>query len=233
MDLHGQALFDYWRGDHEAVYTLRRDDEVAYPPISVRDWFYPEGLPELDRIAVNSCQGRVLELGAGAGSHALAVQKLGLAVTAVDISALAVEVMRERGVHDARVGDLYDLHSERYDTILILRNIGITGTLAGLDRFLHHLPNLLNPEGQLITDSIDPREPTDADYQAYQRRQIAGGKYLGERTLRFEYKGLVSSWFDWLHIDPETLEEHVYQADLSLELIAAESRTFLCAIRQE
>jgi SAM-dependent methyltransferase len=233
MDLHGQALLDYWRGDHDAVYILRRDDDIAYPPIPVRDWFYPEGLPELDRIAVNSCRGRVLELGAGAGSHALALQKLGLPVTAVDLSSLAVAIMRERGVQDARTGDLYDVFAERYDTILILRNIGITGTLAGLERFLHHLPNLLNPGGRLITDSIDPREPTDAAYQAYQRRQIASGKYLGERTLRFEYKGLASDWFDWLHIDPETLEEQVYGADLSLELIAAESRTFLCAICQE
>jgi SAM-dependent methyltransferase len=233
MHLHGLALLDYWRGDHDAVYTLRRDDGFAYPPIPVANWFYPEGLPELDRIAIDECYGSILELGAGAGSHALAIQRRGLPITAVDISPEAVEVMKARGVRDARTGDLYQDFRERFDTILILRNIGVTGTIKGLDRFLRKLPTRLKPGGQLLTDSIDPRDPTDAAYQAYQQRQIANGKYLGERTLRIEYKGMVSEWFEWLHIDPETLEQHVEKAGLQLDLIAAESRTFLCAIRIE
>lgn len=101
MELHGQALLDYINGDEDAHYILRRDDGIVYSPIYAKQFFYPEGLPELDRIAVQRCAGKVLDLGAGAGSHSLAIQERGLDVTSVDISAKAVEVMSRRGCKSA------------------------------------------------------------------------------------------------------------------------------------
>lgn len=62
---------------------------------------------------------------------------------------------------------------------------------------------------QLITDSIDPRNSEDESYRKYTEDKIAKGHYLGERTLRFEYKDRVSNWFEWMHIDPETLGQYV------------------------
>lgn len=86
MELHGQAMLDYLKGEEDAYCILRRDDGIAYPPIYARQFFYPDGLPELDRIAVERCTGRVLDIGAGAGSHSLAIQDKGLDVTSIDIS---------------------------------------------------------------------------------------------------------------------------------------------------
>src|SRR5881392_2524274 len=74
MELHGQAMVDYLNGEEDAYCILRRDDGIAYPPIYARQFFYPKGLPELDQIAVERCAGRVLDIGAGAGSHSLAIQ---------------------------------------------------------------------------------------------------------------------------------------------------------------
>jgi hypothetical protein len=71
-------------------------------------------------------------------------------------------------------------------------NIGIVGNLDGLARFLAHLGTILTEGGQLITDSIDPRDTQDEAYRAYTRGKVARGGYLGERPLRFEYKGRVS-----------------------------------------
>src|SRR5262249_16665684 len=139
MELHGQALLDYMNGDEEAHYVLRRDDGIAYPTIYAKRFFYPEGLPELDRIAVECCAGKVLDLGAGAGSHSLAIQDRGLDVTSVDISEKAVEVMSRRGCKNARGGDIFDRYSETFDTALVILNIGIVRNLGGLARFLKHL----------------------------------------------------------------------------------------------
>ncbi|MFH0907594.1 MAG: hypothetical protein V1929_02375 [bacterium] len=86
MDLHGRAMLDYLNGDNDAKYILRRDDGVAYPPIYAKQFFYPKGLPDVDRTAVDHCAGRVLDIGAGAGSHSLAIQARGLDVTSADIS---------------------------------------------------------------------------------------------------------------------------------------------------
>jgi 2-polyprenyl-3-methyl-5-hydroxy-6-metoxy-1,4-benzoquinol methylase len=230
MELHGQALLDYINGDEGAHYILRRDDGIAYPPIHAKRFFYPEGLPELDRIAVQRCEGKVLDLGAGAGSHSLAIQGRGLDVTSVDISGKAVEVMSRRGCKNARVGDLFDSYSETFDTALVILNIGIVQNLDGLARFLKHLDALISVNGRLITDSIDPRNSEDESYRKYTQAKIAKGCYLGERTLRIEYKNQISDWFEWMHIDPETLERYVHEAGYAMECLGKDGKRYLVAI---
>src|SRR5687767_7495278 len=129
MELHGQAMLDYLNGEENAYCLLRRNDGIAYPPIYARQFFYPDGLPELDKIAVEHCTGRVLDIGAGAGTHSLALQAKGLEVTSIDSSAKAVQVMIERGCRDARVGDVFDSYSEPFETVFVILNIGIVRNL--------------------------------------------------------------------------------------------------------
>jgi len=233
MDLHGQAMLDYLNGDKNAYYMLRRDDGVAFPPIYARQFFHESGLDELDEIALSYCQGRVLDLGAGAGTHSLHLQKRGLDVTAVDISPKAVAVMARRGVENPQVGDVFYETNSPFDTVLIMLNIGIVRTLDGLERFLNHLDLLLKPGGQLITDSMDPRNPDDEQYRQYQERKRAVGSYFGERTLRFEYKGEVSDWFEWLHLDPKTLRSYCVKAGLTIEKLAQDGSRYLVRIRRQ
>lgn len=230
MELHGQAMLDYLNGDAAALCILRRDDGIAYPPIYAKQFFYPDGLPELDKIAVENCAGRVLDIGAGAGSHSLAIQERGLDVTSIDISAKAVRVMSERGCKDAKVGDVFDSYSELFDTIFIILNIGIVQNLNGLARFLKHLETLMTDGGRLITDSIDPRNSEDKSYRKYTQDKITKGCYLGERTLRFEYKDQASEWFEWMHIDPETLEQYVDEAGYSMKHIGNDRKRYLVSI---
>jgi len=230
MELHGQAMLDYLNGDAAALCILRRDDGSAYPPIYAKQFFYPDGLPELDKIAVEHCTGRVLDIGAGAGSHSLAIQDRGLNVTSVDISAKAVRVMSERGCKDAKVGDVFDSYSEPFDTIFVILNIGIVRNLDGLTRFLKQLKTLMTDGGQLITDSIDPRNSEDESYRKYTQDKIAKGCYLGERTLRFEYKDQASEWFEWMHIDPETLEQYVDEAGYSMKHLGNDGKRYLVSI---
>ena len=232
MELHGQAMLDYLAGDEDAQCVLRRDDGIAYPPIFAKQFFYPDGLDEVDRIAVAQCSGRVLDIGAGAGSHSLAIQERGLEVTSVDISSKAVRVMSQRGVKNARVGDVFDSYSEPFDTVFVILNIGIVQNLTGLKAFLKHLDKLMADGGRLITDSIDPRDSPDEDYRRYTEAKVAKGCYLGERTLRFEYKDQRSPWFEWVHIDPLIFEEHVRNAGYSMETLATDGKRFLVSIQR-
>jgi 2-polyprenyl-3-methyl-5-hydroxy-6-metoxy-1,4-benzoquinol methylase len=233
MELHGQAMLDHLNGDKDAYGILRRDDSVAYPPIYARQFFYPEGLPELDRIAVERCAGRVLDIGAGAGSHSLAIQDRGLDVTSVDISVKAVEVMRRRGCKNAKIGDIFESYSEPFDTILVILNIGIVQNLDGLSRFLNHLNTIMTDGGQLITDSIDPRNSEDESYRKYTQNKIAKGCYMGERTLRFEYKEQASDLFEWMHIDPVTLEQYVGAAGYSMKHLGNDGKRYLVSITKK
>ncbi len=230
MELHGQAMLDYMNGNENALCILRRDDGVAYPPIYARQFFYPDGLPELDRSAVERCTGRVIDIGAGAGSHSLAIQGRGLDVTSVDVSAKAVQVMSRRGCKNAKTGDVFDSYSERFDTVFVILNVGIVQNLDGLARFLKHLDGLMTEDGQLITDSIDPRNSEDESYRKYTQKKIAKGCYLGERTLRFEYKNQTGDWFEWMHIDPETLGQYVDAAGYSMENLGRDGKRYLVSI---
>ncbi len=230
MELHGQAMLDYLNGEEDAYCILRRDDGIVYPPIYAKQFFYPDGLPELDRIAVERCAGRVLDIGAGAGSHSLAIQERGLDVTSVDISAKAVRVMSERSCRDAKVGDVFDSYSEPFDTVFIILSIGIVQNLDGLAGFFKHLNGLMTDDGQLITDSIDPRNSEDESYRKYTQDKVAKGCYLGERTLRFEYQDQTSDWFEWMHIDPETLEQYTNAAEYSMKYLGNDGKRYLVSI---
>jgi len=230
MELHGQALLDYLSGNENTKCILRRNDGIAYPPLYAKQFFYPEGLPKLDRMAIEHCSGRVLDIGAGAGTHSLAIQDRGLDVTSVDISRNAVQVMKQRNVANPVVGDVFDSYPGFFNTVLIIQNIGIVQDLEGLDRFLKHLDGLLAPGGQLITDSFDPRHPTDQADNAYQQDRMSKEVYPGGRTLRLEYQDKVSDWFEWMRVDPDTLQRHVQNAGFRIKNLGADGGRYLVSI---
>lgn len=91
----------------------------------------------------------------------------------------------------------------------------------------------MTDKGQLITDSIDPRNSEDESYRKYTRDKVAKGRYLGERTLRFEYKDQTSDWFEWMHIDPETLGQCVAQAGYSMKHLGSDGKRYLVSITKE
>ena len=65
-----------------------------------------DAFEEWESIALRRCGPRVLDIGAGVGAHALVLQARGHEVTALDVIPEAVQIMRERGVEDAREGAL-------------------------------------------------------------------------------------------------------------------------------
>lgn len=79
--------------------------------------------------AIARATGAVLDLGAGAGRHAVHLQLAGHAVTAVGASPGAVTVCRARGIADVRWPHLNDHTLEgRWDTILLMcGNLGLGG----------------------------------------------------------------------------------------------------------
>ncbi|MEB0249338.1 SAM-dependent methyltransferase, partial [Mucilaginibacter sp. 5B2] len=89
-DIFGQALFDYFKG--EGGHKLWINNTYGCKEEMPLDIYFrtEEEMPELELIALNNCRGKVLDIGAGAGSHALILQDKGLDVNALDISDLAV-----------------------------------------------------------------------------------------------------------------------------------------------
>ena len=219
-DPMGAAIYDYFKNgcaDTLVVHSsMFEDDEIP-----VGDLFREfDDMPALEKKALEVAQGRILDVGAGAGCHSLALQKMGKSSVAVDISSLSVDVMRERGV-DARLVNFYDeSFTETFDTVLMLMNgTGIIGNIDNIPAFFARLKQLLNPGGKVLIDSSDLRylfEEEDGSLMI-----DLASDYYGQLDYQMEYKGVQGEPFDWLYLDFETLafyaEENGFQAELVAE----------------
>ena len=209
---HGLAIRDYWKGDTEAAIIAHRSDGAVYPMPAHVFFRTHRRLPSLERLAIAECRGHVLDVGAGAGCHALALQARGHAVTALDISPDAVRVMRAQGVTDARAADVFRFKptprlaaSAPYDTLLMLMNgLALARTLSGLRRYLRRVRRWIPADGQLLADSMDLRR--DDDFRRWLRhRPTRSTRYFGEIRYRFEYGGRIGPSFPTLFVDARTL----------------------------
>ena len=159
-------------------------------------------MPLLERTALQMATGRILDVGAGSGCHALALQKAGKEVSAIDISPLSVEVMKLQGVKDARQVNLFDEHfADTFDTILMLMNgSGIIGRLENMPVFFRKMKQILRPNGCILMDSSDLRylfEDEDGSFLI-----DLAGDYYGEIDFRMQYKDIQGDSFDWLTSRP-------------------------------
>lgn len=191
-------------------------------------------MPSIEQRALAMARGKVLDVGAGSGCHALALQAMGKKVTAIDISELSVEVMRQRGVEDARAIDLYDEHFvEQYDTILLLMNgSGIIGNMEGMERFFLRMKQLLKPNGCIYMDSSDLKylfEEEDGSYLI-----DVAGDYYGLVDFQMQYKQVKGDSFDWLYIDFDTLSYYAEQYGFLAELVSlGEHYDYLAALKMK
>ena len=178
-------------------------------------------MPKLEQKALQLAKGKVLDVGCGAGSHALELQnERKLDVTAIDISENAVKACQLRGIENVKVANILDLDSEnKFDTILLLMNgTGIFGTLNETAKYLQKLKSLLNEGGQILIDSSDLIYMFDQDeYGAY---SIPADGYYGELTFTVQYKGETEETFPWLYLDYNTLQNAALANDLQCELVA-------------
>ena len=218
-DPMGAAIAEYHRTGRAStlrVFSSQFDEDEI--PVDQLFRTYKE-MPPIEQKALTLAQGRILDVGAGSGCHALALQEMGKEVTAIDISELSVEVMAERGVKDSRAVDLYDERmAEKFDTILLLMNgSGIIGNIEGMERFFLRMKQLLASGGCIYMDSSDFKylfEEEDGSYVI----DIAGD-YYGLVDFQMQYRQVKGESFDWLYIDFDTLSYYAKQYGFSAQIV--------------
>jgi SAM-dependent methyltransferase len=213
MDILGQAIADFH--NNIRMHKLWVHDNHG-PKVEMLVELYfrnEEMMPELELTALKLCKGSVLDIGAGAGSHALWLQDRGFDVTALDISPLAVSTMQDRGLSLVLQQDIFEFCGRKFDTLLLMMNgIGLTASINGLRRFLSHAKTLLSFGGQLLFDS------SDVAY-LYDEGIPNTGQYYGEIKCRYEYKTLKTDWFTWLYIDQKMLEKIAREEGWKTEIL--------------
>lgn len=195
------ALVDHHLHGRPQRVQAARADGVCFE-IETEEYFTLSGqLAELDACAIDRCSGRVLDVGAGAGRHALVLQERGCDVVAIDVSPLCVSLCLERGVRDARVFDVLDvgLHAPlgQFDTIFFgMQTIGVAGGVDALGTLLTRLRASLLPGGCILADSSPLREAWDGEVMDRSAER-------GEIVLSTRYRGWRGEPFPWLYLAEE------------------------------
>ena len=189
-------------------------------------------MPEIERKALDMATGRTLDVGAASGCHSLVLQKKGIDVTAIDISPLAVETMKDRGVLKVIEQDFFTLEGQQYDTILMLMNgIGIVGTLDRLPGFFQVLDKILALGGQVLCDSSDISYVFETEEGVIE--YPGTDSYYGEQSFQMQYKDTIGEPFPWLYIDAETLKQVAEENGYLVEIIAeGEHYDYLARIKK-
>lgn len=232
-DAMGAAIDEYQRTGRAAklrvLSTMFDEDEI---PVS--HLFRTENeMPELEQKALQMATGKILDVGAGAGCHAIVLQERGADVTAIDISELSCETMRNRGIRQVQCINLFDKRlSGPFDTILMLMNgTGIVGKLKQMPDFLLRISELLSPDGQLLIDSSDLKYLYENEDGSYDIDPM--GPYYGEVDYQMVYRKIKGEPFDWLYVDFETLRMIAESNGLVCELVAeGEHYDYLARIKK-
>ncbi len=218
-DPMGAAILEYQKTGRAAKLRVSSsmfdDDEMPVPHL----FRTADTMPPLERRALGMARGRTLDVGAGAGCHAIALQDAGIDVTAIDISPLACEAMRLRGVHNVACRNIFDPElTGSYDTIMLLMNgTGIAGRASRLGQLLLRLGQLLASGGQLLVDSSDLKYVYDNGDGSFDFPQ---GRYYGEVDYRMTYRNVSGQPFDWLYADYGLLASAAAECGMKCTLVA-------------
>ena len=219
-DPMGRAISDYFHtgkaGKLRVLSSMFYEDESPVPTL----FRTLDEMPIQEQKAIELCHGKVLDVGAGSGCHSTIIKERGMEAVAIDISELAVEVMKARGIDARNINFFDETFTEKFDTILFAMNgIGIVGKIDRLPEFFRSIKRLLAPGGQVLLDSSDIRY-VFMDEDGAMDIDLAAG-YYGEIDYKMRYKNITGTSFDWLYIDFDTLsmyaEEHGFTCEKCID----------------
>lgn len=196
------ALLAHHAGDGGGELRLRSSlgEDEALP---VEFFFRGEDrMLDFERYALDLCRGRILDLGAGAGPHTLALQAKGQRVVAVEGSSPLAGLLKARGTASVVCADFRYWWRGGFDTVLMLMNgLGPVGSLAGLRRFLAHARRFLAPGGQFLIDGAEAAPGVPRGTTPWP----PAGDYVGQAWIELSYAGRTGRPFRELYVDLETL----------------------------
>ncbi|MFQ5986287.1 MAG: methyltransferase domain-containing protein [Thermoplasmata archaeon] len=208
-DAMGHLMWDHFQGQ-EVQEVVEREDgyiDVTNGPssyfASYEDWARHE------QRAMRYARGGVLDIGVGAGRHALYLQDQGLGVTGVDISPRALRVARERGLRRTEAAAVTQLSRRlgTFDTLMMMgNNFGLFANPRRMRWLLRRFAGMTTEAARIIAETRDvyqTERPEHLEYHAWNRRR---GRMSGQVRIRVRYRKYATPWFDYLMVSREELQ---------------------------
>lgn len=224
VDPIGLAINDYIDGKETPDLIVKSD--LSEDDIMEVDYYFrtESALPILEKTALKNCKGKILDVGACVGAHAIPLKNKGHDVVAIDICKPAVDYLKTNNI-EAYTSDFLSFNTGKFDTLLLLMNgIGIAESLEDLPSFLEHAKSLLQPGGKIICDSTDVQYfYEDADGALWMDLNAA---YYGEFKFQMSYKNQEGPWFNWLYLDEDKLKEYAQKAGFKMNILVREPEQY-------
>ena len=232
-DLMGKAIWDFYQNKSaDDLLTETSISEIDELPV---EYFFRDfdEMNLLEQKALELSKGKILDIGAGAGSHSLYLQnEKKLEVFALDNSPKSVEVCQLRGVKNVWCSDILDFPVQTFDTILLLMNgTGIFESLDKIDFYLEKLQSLLNEKGQILIDSTDILYMYDRDEDG--GVMVPADRYYGEVDYFIHYQLDTENPTKWLYLDFETFKRAAENNGFEIEKILQEEDSYLAKLTKK
>lgn len=237
-DLFGMAFLEFNEQGNDCPIQvwINGEEQDPLPP----SYFFRSynDMPALEQIALAACGDRVLDVGAAAGCHSVWLQANGHRVRSVELSPLACDVMRQRGLTDVVCADFLSLEPvAEFDTVLFLMNgLGMGKDVEGTGQLLQHAARFLKPGGEIIGDSSDIAYLYE-DEEGEAKRELSSqppfDHYYGKVHFKLKWKELISE-FPWIYPDPAVLRQLASSQGLDFTVVAeGPHHDYLCAFRNQ
>ena len=211
QDAYGHLLLDYHNGQENVEIVEREDGLINVSHLGPRNYFAEyEDWAEHQKLAMAYTTGRVLDIGCGAGRHALYLQEQGLEVLGMDNSPLAIQTCQHRGLKNVIVTSITQLNSKigTFDTILMMgHNFGLVGNYKRAKWLLRRFAAMTTDTAKIIAETMDPYQTTEPGHLAYHQFNRDRGRMSGQLKLRVRYKQYATPWFDYLFVSKTEIED--------------------------
>jgi len=209
-DAFGQVLSASFRG--EEVYEVVERDDGYIDAMSTKGYFSEyKDWPLPEQQAIDLANGKVLDIGCGAGRHSLHLQKKGLDILGIDISPLAVETCKQRGLKKTRlmpIDDLHKLKPNSFSTVLMMgNNFGLFASFQKAKRLLKKLHRITAKNALIIAFTRDPYKTQNPAHLEYHKRNKKKGRMGGQVRIRVRHGKSATRWFDYLMVSKDEMRQ--------------------------
>lgn len=205
-DVFGKALMSYYEGDKTKI-RLRRDDNYLDEEDVGMYFSDYDDFPEYEKQILEYADGKILDIGCGAGRCSIHLQRRGCHVIGMDFSKLATKVSIMRGLKNCVFASAFYLPFKKnsFDSVLLMgNNFGICGN--NTEEFLRKMYSITTKNGKILAVSRNPGDTKKQEHLKYHELNRKRNRPVGLDTIRIEYKNMVGDWFELLMLSAEDLK---------------------------
>lgn len=235
-DAFGEYLLYQYKNPKNRIKEIIERDDGLIETSSFSEkyfWDYPEWNPN-EKKAVKLAKGKILDIGCGAGRHALYLQKKGFDVTGIDNSIGAIKVCKLRGLKNTKllaIENINKLNKNFFDTVLMMgNNFGLFANYKKAKNLLKKLSKITSAKAQIIAENVDPYQTKDKIHTSYHQLNKKRGRMPGQLKLRVRFKNIIGDWMDYLFVSPQEMKDIVKGTSWKVEKIISKNSSRYIAI---